>query len=177
MKKYVQKSFWGVFVNFLGHLFFIVGYFWLILTSEYDSFFDSIIPILAFLLSVIFIYNLCLYFFQLTTKIPTVIISEEGITKNFSGFNSLYLRWEEIDSIRIISRFFNKYIVLKSKEKEKLVKNLPWYNKFHFYLNKWYLDEYIVIPMNDISYETAGNTNEFHELLKGYWENSRIIVE
>ena len=174
MQKNLEKSFWGVFVNFIGYLFFIIGYVWLIITTEYDSFLNLIIPILASILVVVFSFYLCVCFYKLIKQIPTVIINQEGITNNFWGFNPYTIRWQEIDSIRIKSRLLNKYIVIESAEKEKYIRELPWDNRIYLLLSKRSFNEYFVIPMNEISYKTVGTADEFYSYLQDSWKVSKM---
>ena len=174
MQKNIEKSFWGVFVNFIGYLFFIIGYVWLIITTEYDSFLNLIIPILASILVVVFSFYLCVCFYKLIKQIRTVIINEEGITNNFWGFNPYTIRWQEIDSIRIKSRLLNKYIVIESAEKEKYIRELPLDNRIYLFLSKRSLNEYFIIPMNEISYTTAGTADEFYSYLQDSWKDSKM---
>ena len=173
MQKNIEISFWGVFVNFIGYLFFIILYFWLVLTTEYDSSSDLITLILVSPLIVVFSFYMCVNFYKLVKQIPTVIINEEGITSNFSGFNPYTIRWQEIDSIRIKSRLLGyKYVVISSIEKEKYIKDLPWDNRIYLLLSKRSLREFFVIPMNNISYKTAGTADEFYSYLQDYWKAS-----
>ena len=174
MQKNIEKSFWGVFVNFIGCLFFIIGYVWLIITTEYDSFLNLIVPIFASILVVVFSFYLCVYFYKLFKQIPTVIINQEGITNNFWGFNPYTIRWQEIDSIRIKSRLLNKYIVIESAEKEKYIRELPWDNRIYLLLSKRSFNEYFVTPMNEISYKTAGTADEFYSYLQDSWKVSKM---
>ena len=174
MQKNIEKSFWGVFVNFIGCLFFIIGYVWLIITTEYDSFLNLIVPIFASILVLVFSFYLCVCFYKLIKQIPAVIINEEGITNNFWGFNPYTIRWQEIDSIRIKSRLLNKYIVIESAEKEKYIKELPWDNRIYLLLSKRSFNEYFVIPMNEISYKTAGTADEFYSYLQDSWKLSKM---
>ena len=172
-KRVINFSFWGVFIDLLGHALFIGGFLWIIITDEHESILYLVWKILVGILILIFIYGLLLNIMQLTTKKPAIVLGDEGITRNFAGFDSYYLRWDEIDSIEKSSWFFRKYIILKSKPGEKLIKNLPWYSRIHFYLNKRFLNEYLVIPMDELSINTAGTSSVFYELLKDYWLSSK----
>ena len=101
-------------------------------------------------------------------------MDDQGITINLAGFNSYYLAWTEISSIVKRRKIFPYHdsVEIQSDRSKQIISTQPWFMKIYFYLNRWFANDYFVIPIEELSIASAGNISDVYNTLQGHWKTA-----
>lgn len=164
----IKTSYWGLSITTLAAVLLVGMFVWSLFLREPLASRGPVFIIVASLIILMFGFYALFGIHQLIHSKPALIIDDSGITDNFAGLHSLYLRWDEIDSMKLFHFGFRTYLSIKPKTEVKKIADLPLISRIKFYLDLMNFFSRYTLKLEHYDFHEIGKSKDFYALLESF---------